>query len=213
MKKVVINLFLIGILLSVFSCTSKKNELPYYNTPDFTPQWLEKSEANEKITHVIDRFNFTDQNATVFSNENLKDKIHVANFFFTSCPGICPKMTNYLGLVQTKFLNEDQLVILSYTVTPWADSVSRLKQYAEQYEVKNKRWHLLTGKKSDIYDLARKSYFAEEEPGFDKDSTNFLHTEHMLLVDKTGRLRGIYNGTLQLEAERLIEDIGLLLKE
>jgi protein SCO1/2 len=79
--------------------------------------------------------------------------------------------------------------------------------------VKNKRWHLLTGNKSDIYALARKSYFAEEEPGFDKDSTNFLHTEHMLLVDKTGRLRGIYNGTLQLEAERMIEDIELLLKE
>ncbi len=213
MKKAVINIVLIGILLSVFSCNSKKNELPYYNTPDFTPQWLDKSEANERITHVIDSFNFTDQDAASFSSEKLKGKFHVSNFFFTSCPGICPKMTNYLGLVQNKFINEDQLVLLSYTVTPWADSVSRLKQYAEQYEVKNKRWHLLTGNKSDIYSLARKSYFAEEEPGFDKDSTNFLHTEHMLLVDKTGRLRGIYNGTLQLEAERLIEDIGLLLKE
>jgi len=102
---------------------------------------------------------------------------------------------------------------LSYSVTPWIDSTQKLKKYAEFYNIIPGKWHLLTGDKSKIYELARKSYFAEEEIGFTKDSTEFLHTEHFVLVDASGRIRGIYNGTLSLETERLIGDIRKLQSE
>ena len=204
---------LIFFILIAFSCTNKTPQkestaLPYYNTPDFTPYFInDTNEVNTKITHTIADFSFTDQDGKKFSNEDVKGKIHVADFFFTSCGSICPKMTAQLKRVQSAFENDDKLVLLSYSVTPWLDSVSRLKKYAEHKEIDSKHWHLLTGKRSEIYSLARRSYFAEEQTGFSKDSSEFLHTEHFILVDKSGRIRGVYNGTLPLEAERLISDI------
>ena len=104
-------------------------------------------------------------------------------------------------------------MLLSYSVTPWLDSVKILNDYAKRYKVTNPNWHFLTGSKSEIYTLARQSYFAEEDLGFTKDSTNFLHTEHFLLIDKNKRIRGIYNGTLELEINQLIKDIAILRKE
>lgn len=115
--------------------------------------------------------------------------------------------------VQEKFGNNPNIVILSYSVTPWIDDVSRLKKYADDNEITSPNWHLLTGKKSEIYSLARQSYFAEEDLGFTKDSTEFLHTEHVLLIDQSKRIRGIYNGTLQLEIEQMIKDMEVLIKE
>jgi protein SCO1 len=103
--------------------------------------------------------------------------------------------------VQNAFQKNDDVVMLSYSVTPWLDSVTRLKDYADHNEITSPNWHLLTGNKGNIYTLARQSYFAEEDLGFTSDSTDFLHTEHILLVDKTKRIRGIYNGTLKLEIE------------
>ena len=103
--------------------------------------------------------------------------------------------------------------MLSYSVTPWVDSVSRLKKFADKYSIQTDKWHLLTGSTNSIYTLARQSYFAEEETGYSKDSSEFLHTEHFILVDKQGYIRGIYNGTLPLETQRLKEDIDILLKE
>jgi protein SCO1/2 len=111
-------------------------------------------------------------------------------------------------------LNEDKnLVFLSYSVTPWIDNPALLKNYKEENKINNKKWHFLTGTKGNIYKLARQSYFAEEDIGFSKDSTEFLHTEHFILVDKTKRIRGIYNGTLTLEMQQLIEDIKTLERE
>ena len=115
-----------------------------------------------------------------------------------------------MKLLQNEFKNNQGIVILSYSVTPWIDSVARLKDYAGQNEITSPNWHLLTGSQGEIYKLARQSYFAEEDLGYTKDSTEFLHTEHVLLIDKTRRIRGIYNGTLQLEIEQLIKDIKLL---
>jgi protein SCO1/2 len=143
----------------------------------------------------------------------VENKIHIASFIFTRCESICPVMTKHLKLLQDEFKNKNEVVILSYSVTPWIDSVARLKEYADANEITSPNWHLLTGSKSEIYTLARQSYFAEEDLGFTKDSTEFLHTEHILLVDKTKRIRGIYNGTLQLEIEQLIRDINLLKDE
>jgi protein SCO1 len=203
------------LVLIFISCSGKDKAivLPYYNTPDFTPVFLSPLEATTKITHTINPFLFTDQNGKQISDKDIKGKIHVANFIFTSCGSICPVMTKHMKLLQNEFQNDPAVVLLSFSVTPWIDSVSRLKKYADNNQITSPGWHLLTGNKGEIYSLARRSYFAEEDMGFTKDSTEFLHTEHLLLIDKTKRIRGIYNGTLQLEAEQLIKDIHTLLKE
>jgi protein SCO1 len=209
-----ISFILLVVILA--GCFGKKEarQLPYYNTPDFTPQFLSTSkEVNEKITHTISPFSFTNQNGQQVTEKDVDGKIHVANFIFTSCGSICPVMTKHMKLVQHAFSSNSDIAILSFSVTPWIDSVNRLKKYADNNEISFPGWHLLTGNKSEIYTLARQSYFAEEDLGFTKDSTEFLHTEHVLLIDKTKRIRGIYNGTLQLEIEQLIKDIKLLRKE
>ncbi len=144
---------------------------------------------------------------------NVGGKIHVADFFFTSCSSICPVMTNHMKKIDSVYKDDQNIVLLSYSVTPWLDNVKVLKDYAERYHVKNPNWHFLTGSKAEIYTLARQSYFADEDLGFTKDSTNFLHTEHFLLIDKNKRIRGIYNGTLELEIDQLIKDIAILKKE
>ncbi len=206
-----------GLILVLSNCALKKDreeQLPYYTTPDFTPHWIEDiTEVEKEIPHRIGNFSFSDQENRIVSQEDVKGKIHVANFFFTTCPSICPKMTIQFESIQKAFKKDDELVLLSYSVTPWIDSTEKLKKYAEFYNIIPGKWHLLTGKKSEIYELARKSYFAEEEIGFTKDSTEFLHTEHFILVDQSGRIRGIYNGTLSLETERLIGDIRILQSE
>jgi protein SCO1/2 len=200
----------------LISCTGFKGEqqLPYYNTPDFTPAFFKSpKDAEQNIKHIIPGFSFLDQNGNRITQQDLEGKIHIANFIFTSCGSICPVMTRHMKLVQSAFKNNPAVVMLSYSVTPWIDSVGRLKSYAEKNGITASNWHLLTGHQRDIYQLARRSYFAEEDIGFSKDSADFLHTEHILLVDKTKRIRGIYNGTLQLEIEQLIRDMRLLLKE
>jgi protein SCO1/2 len=201
------------------SCSETKQEnkaikLPYYNTPEFTPQFISSAtEANQKITHSISPFSMTDQHGKQITEKDIEGKIHVANFIFTRCGSICPVMTKHMKLLQDVFKNNGNVVMLSYSVTPWIDSVARLKQYADNNAITSPNWHLLTGSKSEIYKLARQSYFAEEDLGFSKDSTDFLHTEHILLVDRNKKIRGIYNGTLQLEAEQLIKDINTLLQQ
>jgi len=205
--------FLASVSLLVFACAEKKSSLPYYNTPDFTPQFISENEATENINHKIGDFSFSDQHSQLISQKEIEGKIHVANFFFTSCGFICPKMTNNMKLVEKEFKNDKDVDILSFTVTPWIDDVRKLNEYADLNEIKSTNWHLLTGNKASIYQLARQSYFAEEELGFTKDSTEFLHTEHFLLVDKTKRIRGIYNGTLELDVRQLIDDIKVLKRE
>jgi protein SCO1/2 len=204
------------IIFSFLACTDVKKtpNLPYYNQANFTPLFLANNDASEKeITHQIADFSLTNQSSQIITQKNIEDKIHVANFIFTSCGSICPVMTKNMKMVENAYQNNDDVVILSYSVTPWIDDVKRLKAYTQLNKINASNWHFLTGSKSEIYNLARQSYFAEEDLGFTKDSTDFLHTEHVLLVDKTKRIRGIYNGTLQLEMEQLIKDIANLKEE
>jgi len=205
--------FLKCSLLFILSCNNSTNQLPYYNSPDFEPVFLENINSLEKtITHKIEDFTFTDNNGNSFGSKDLSGKIHVANFIFTSCTHICPKMTTNMVEVEKRFQSNPDVNLVSFTVTPWLDSPEVLNRYKKEFTLNSENWHFLTGDKNKIYSLARKSYFAEEEIGFTKDSTDFLHTEHFLLVDKSLRIRGIYNGTLALEMEQLIEDILLLNK-
>jgi protein SCO1 len=205
------------LLLISFMCVccakNKDNslELPYYNEPNFTPLFIaDKSEVKQKITHQINNFSFLNQDSVIISQENIEGKIHVANFIFTKCGIVCPILTKNLKVVSDSLSEDNDLVFLSYSVTPWLDSPSVLNNYKKKYGIQNANWHFLTGNKSDIYSLARKAYFAEEDLGFAKDSTEFLHTEHFILVDKNKHIRGVYNGTLSFEMLQLINDIKTL---
>jgi len=203
--------FLIASSIVCMSCQEQKlvaTPLPYYNEPTFTPIFENNPDSiAQKITHTISDFSFLNQDSNLITQQSIEGNIHVANFIFTSCGSICPKMTANLKMVNDSLANMENLILLSYSVTPWIDVPSKLKMYKERNDIKNPNWHFLTGKKEDIYSLARQSYFAEEDIGFSKDSSEFLHTEHFILVDKTKRIRGIYNGTLQLEMQQLIADI------
>ena len=198
----------------LLACSGSRQRLPYYNTPDFTPLWPQGSaEIKQQVTHRLRSFSLLDQDSNLVTEKTLTGKIHIANFIFTTCSGICPVMTSHFRELQDTLAGDTSVLLLSYSVTPWIDSVPKLKKYAQKFGVDAKQWRLLTGSTAAIYDRARKDYFAEEDLGFQKDSTEFLHTEHFILVDKAQHIRGIYNGTLQLEVERLIADINLLKSE
>jgi protein SCO1 len=204
----VFQLLIIIVLLS--ACKDNVRKLPYYDTADFTPKW---EMPNDKAFHQIRPFTFTTQENEAFSEKDMKGKICVADFFFTSCPGICPKLATSMAALQTEFLNDGEILLLSHTVTPGKDSVPVLKKYAQNNKVQYQRWKLLTGKQSDIYDLGRRYYFVEEDLGVDSDSTVFLHTENFVLVDKDRRIRGIYNGLDPNSMKNLVGDIKVLKAE
>lgn len=202
------NSLLIAMVIIVTGCASGSKEirLPYYTQVDFTPQWMSSEEA--ETIHKVADFSLTNQEGQQITNADLEGKIYVANFFFTICPTICPKMTNNLQRIQEAYPNDDGVLLVSHTVMPWMDSVQVLKEFAQRHDINSNKWHLLTGDKDLIYSLGRTSYFADE--GFGKsvtDESDFLHTENIVLVDGDQHIRGVYNGTLPLEMARLIEDI------
>lgn len=212
MKKIHLLLYFTSLLL-VMSCGKEvaKTPLPFYNSADFTPEWIDSDDPAYQTIHVIDDFSFTNQEGEAVTNEQLEGKVYVADFFFTVCPGICPKMTTNLASIKETY-GPEEVKLVSFSVMPWADSVEVLKNYADVRGIDSRQWHLLTGETEKIYDLARSSYFAEKEIGLDKDSDEFLHTESFILVDQKGRIRGVYNGTLLLEMKRLKQDIKTLLE-
>jgi len=199
---------LCSLFLSV-GCFTAEQDVPYFFTSDLSPTWDLTTYDGEK--HAVDRFSFQNQNGETYNSDSLANRMYVVNFFFTNCPSICPTMTENLKTVQDRYLGED-LRLISLSVTPDLDSVSRLKEYYDAKELKS-NWHLLTGNQKEIYDLSRNSFFVEEEIGLSKDSSDFLHTERCVLVDHNGYLRGFYNATIPLEIERLMEDIDLLKKD
>lgn len=212
-------LLLITIVLA-FGCsqTDKKETelgLPYYVDSSFTPYWPGDADFNIDLdtAHQVGAFRFQNQNGDFVRHDDFEGKVFVANFFFTYCPSICPKMENNLSTIQDEFLENDLVKILSHSVMPWADSVSRLKEYAELNDINSSIWHLVTGERDDLYRMGRTQYFADE--GFGKgltDLDDFLHTENIVLVDGDRHIRGVYNGTLPLEMKRLISDINWLLR-
>lgn len=204
-----------GSLLLLFACTNNKAKqtLPCYTSPDFTPHWYTLGSDSILRIHSISEFTFTDQDGKKISLDKMKGKITLVNFFFTKCGGICPKMMGNLKVIQNNFGQATGIQIFSFSATPWTDSVPVLKTYEKDHGLKNGFWSLITGDKGKIYDLARRSFFAEEDAGYNKDSSDFLHTEHVLLVDKNLHLRGLYNGTVLLDMQRMTDDIKLLLEE
>jgi protein SCO1/2 len=194
--------------------TSRTEYLPYYNEESFTPKWLTPNTEEEKSFHKIPDFKLFNQLGDTISQKTFQDKIYITDFFFTTCPGICPKMTGNMQKVQEEFINDSDVLILSHSVMPTTDSIPMLKEYAKNYDIIDNKWHLVTGDKKEIYDLGRNHYFVENDLGDEvKDINDFLHTENFLLIDKKKHIRGIYNGLNRASIAQLIIDIKTLQKE
>ncbi|MFM7023199.1 MAG: SCO family protein [Flavobacteriales bacterium] len=206
--------FFVAFSVFLFSCQEKEQKiLPFYNNAQFDAEWINPAESRYSSIHTMDTFSLQNQLGNTITKDSLDGFIYVANFFFTSCSTICPKMQNNLQVIQDSLAKNSSVKLVSFSVMPWVDSVSLLKEYGKAHGVHPQQWHLLTGSKERIYELARKSYFAEKGLGLQKTNDEFLHTESMLLVDRKGRLRGIYNATQRVDIGRVLEDINVLLKE
>ena len=171
-----------------------------------------KYEVKPDEVHTIQDFEFTSQLGEVFSTEDIEDKIVVANFFFSTCLTVCPVMTRNLQLVQDKFYDDDEIIIISHTVDPDTDTPEKLYEYAELFSIDQDKWKLLTGQKKEIYRLARNSYQVVATDG-DGGPNDFIHSENIMLVDTKKRLRGYYDGTDKKSMEQLLNDIVKLKNE
>lgn len=201
---------LILLLISVLSCNNtSKRILPIYNPVDFNPKLVDQELQQKKSYHTVSNFNLINQNGDTITQKDYENKIYVADFFFTRCNSICPIMTNNISILQKEFFNNDDIMFLSLSVTPEIDSISVLRAYANKNDVIDQKWNIVTGNKKHIYELARRSYFAVVEQG-DGGLQDFIHTPNFVLVDRKKQIRGIYDGTDNLEIERLIEDINIL---
>ncbi|WP_282044149.1 SCO family protein [Winogradskyella flava] len=193
--------------------TSRVDYLPYYNDESFTPNWLAPGTKEEEGFHKIGSFTLINQLGDTITQQTFENKIYITDFFFASCPGICPQMTDNMFKLQEEFINDQDVLFLSHSVTPTKDSVPVLKNYAEKNGVLDGKWHLVTGDKSEIYNLGRNHYFVENDLGEPKDINDFLHTENFLLIDKNSHIRGIYNGLNRASMQQLIVDVRALQKE
>lgn len=193
--------------------TSRVDYLPYYNDASFTPHWLTPGSEEEKQFHKIPNYTFLNQLGDTITSKTFDDKMYITDFFFTSCPGICMKMTGNMSKLQEEFKEDADVLLLSHSVTPSIDSVSVLKKYADKNDIIDTKWHLVTGDKTEIYNLGRNQYFVENDLGVPKDINDFLHTENFLLIDKKKHIRGIYNGLNRASIAQLIIDIKALQKE
>ena len=213
------NIILFLAIITLISCKEKSQNnsrvetLPYYNEATFTPHWITADDEVLDTFHRISPFSLLNQEGEIITEKTFKDKIYVVDFFFTICPGICPKMTANMAELQDEFLEEKDVLLLSHSVTPERDSVPVLKSYAENKGILSHKWHLATGTEKEIYKLGRKDYFVEEDLGLEKEEDEFLHTENFVLIDKDSHIRGIYNGLSKTSVKQLITDIKTLREE
>jgi protein SCO1/2 len=201
-----------AIIITTFYQVMKPEEsLKIYQPADVSKELVDTTLQYVKKYHTIADFSLTNQNGQTITQKNYKDKIYVADFFFTTCQTICPIMTDHMVQIQQKLKNDDEVLLLSHTVTPEIDSVPQLKKYAMEKGVIDAKWNLVTGDKKEIYDLARKSYLAAKDVPFEE--YDLIHTENFVLVDKKRRIRGFYDGTDPEAIQKLLEDIQILKRE
>ena len=209
-KKWCLLFLFLSLFLGLLSCNTIENKvLPIYNPADFKAELVDKSLRSNTQNHTVSDFELINQNGQVITQDNYKDKIYVTDFFFTSCRTICPIMTDNMTKIQEEFIDNDDIMFLSLSVTPEIDSVSVLKEYAKNRGVIDSKWNITTGDKKHIYELARQSYFAVVEQG-DGGLQDFIHTPNFILIDKEKQIRGIYDGTNDQDIEHLIDDIYIL---
>ncbi|MFC2176525.1 SCO family protein [Bacteroidota bacterium] len=190
----------------------KEERLQIYQPVDVNPLLVDLDMQGTGKSHRIADFRLVDQSGDTVTNEDFKDVIYVADFFFTSCPSICPKMTANMGELADWYRNANDIKFLSHSVTPVKDSVPVLAAYALKHGVDVNQWKLTTGSKKHIYELARRSYFAVTTEG-DGGVKDFIHTENFILVDKERRIRGFYDGTSKADMDRLKKEVEILRNE
>ena len=182
--------------------------LPIYQPAEVNEKLVDSSIIHVAKYHKISDFKLTNQNGKEITQANYKDKIYVADFFFTTCQDICPVMTKNMYQLQEELKNDNQILLLSHTVIPEVDTVEKLKEYAIENNVDDSKWNLVTGDKKQIYELARKSYLAVENSNYNE--YDMIHTENFMLIDKEKQIRGFYDGTDSVEINRLLKDIEIL---
>ncbi|MCB0442890.1 MAG: SCO family protein [Flavobacterium sp.] len=201
-----------AIFLSIsFHLLTPKRKLPIFNPSDVNPELVDSTIQHVSKYHTIADFSFTNQNGELVTQKNYEEKIYVADFFFTTCPTICPIMQDNMVEIQNTFKSIPDVMLLSHTVMPDIDSVPILKKYALEKGVIDSKWNLVTGDKKDIFYIARKSYLAVKTET-EGELYDMVHTENLILIDKQRRVRGFYDGTNKEEIKRLIDDIRFLLE-
>lgn len=192
---IIVSLILsIGIFFGIYTLQTPKKSLPIYSPRDINPELVDSTVQHIGNDHKIAGFAFTNQNGKIITQKDYENTIYVADFFFTTCPTICPKMTDNMVWLQNQLKNNPEVKLLSFSVTPDIDTPEVLKKYAQKKGVDDARWNLVTGDKKDIYYLARKSYLAVKT-GKPEEMYDMVHTENFILVDKNKRIRGFYDGT------------------
>ncbi|MFL0297408.1 SCO family protein [Aquirufa novilacunae] len=201
LKIIVLN-FLVALL--AFSCSQEK-KLPFLGPKQVNAQ-------GDTVYHRIPSFRFLNQDSVFVSEKDVEGKVYVADFFFTTCPTICPKMKTQMLRIYERYKDRDEVRIISHSIDPDFDTPNVLKDYATRLQVKAPKWNLLTGDKAAIYQLGQKSYMvsAQEDPN---EAGGFVHSGAFILVDKNRHVRGIYDGTVEAEVNHLLEDMEVLLKE
>ena len=202
----------LSAIFMFYNVLTPKKKLPIYQPNMVKFQLVDSTIQHVKRFHKIDDFSLVNQNNEIITNETYKGKIYIADFFFTTCPGICPIMKENMIILQDEFINDDDVLLLSHTVTPEIDSVHVLKKYSKEQGVIDSKWNMVTGDKKQIYNLARKSYLVAEDIE-SPTQYDMIHTENFVLVDSKRRIRGFYDGTDNDVMDNLISDIKLLKKE
>jgi protein SCO1/2 len=208
-------IFIIGVVVA-YNITKSDSEKPLkiYNPIDVQPEMVDRDLVRQGFGHKIGHFSFTDQTGVAFGSNELKGKVYVAEYFFTTCGTICPKMTKQMQRVQNAMKKDERFKIVSFTVNPETDSVAQMAKYAKDHHADNQQWHFLTGKKEDLYKLARRSFFVlkpAEVVNQGDVGSDFIHTNHFVLVDQDKQIRGYYDGTDPKEVDALIHDAKRLL--
>jgi len=199
------------IIYLIYSALDQEKRLPIYQPNQVDASLVDSTIQYKKKYHKIADFKLINQNGDTITEENYENKIYVADFFFTTCQSICPIMTDQMSRVQQEYLTDDEVMLLSHSVTPEIDSVAQLKRYAIEKGVNDKKWNLVTGDRKEIYDLARKSYLVVKDD--DSEDYGMIHTENFALIDKNKQIRGLYNGISPTSVDSLIQDIKTLKKE
>ena len=201
--------FSVIVLTSFYYILQPKITLPIYSPNMVSQELVEEEIQYVKKYHRISEFSLTNQNGENITEKNYENKIYIADFFFTTCPTICPIMTDNMAYLQEKLLNDTNILLVSFSVTPNIDNVETLKKYAIKKGVLDTKWNLLTGIKKDIYSLARRSFLVAKNDG-NGGKYDMIHTENFVLVDKEKRIRGFYDGTNNKEMAKLLSDINIL---
>ena len=202
----------IVIVSIIYNTLNVYQPLPIYQPSMVSTELVDSTLQYKKKYHKIADFKLINQNGKTITQNDYKDKIYVADFFFTTCQTICPVMTSHMADIQKEILNDNDVMLLSHSVTPEIDTVAQLKKYAIEKGVNDAKWNLVTGDKKQIYELARKSYLAVKDNG-DGGPFDMIHTENFMLIDKKKQIRGFYDGTNPEDISRLLDDIEILKQE